>query len=321
MNTNGEEWSDRTRQWVINAVHPEARLLSARRLQGGISSLVYLIELEIGDSKREVVLRQFDNADWLRSEPDLALHEAMALRQAAICSVSPTPQLLAFDESGASSGCPSVLMTKLEGKVVLEPKDLSHWVDGMAEAIALFHRASGTGNQPRADQDKYAMPFRWNYAPYSDAALLDASAWSVIPSSWKEASAILRKPAPRYEKLFIHRDFHPANVLWSGNKVSGIVDWVNACTGPAGIDVGHCRVNLSQLYSVSLADEFLACYIRHAKEAFDYDPYWDLATLADFSGEPPNVYKGWTDLGVTGLTDALMGERLDQYLRSVLKRL
>jgi len=35
----------------------------------------------------------------------------------------------------------------------------------------------------------------------------------------------------------------------------------------------------------------------------------------------PEVYAGWTALGVTGLTDALMRERSDAYMASLAKRL
>ncbi|MWC29410.1 hypothetical protein [Paenibacillus sp. MMS18-CY102] len=43
--------------------------------------------------------------------------------------------------------------------------------------------------------------------------------------------------------------------------------------------------------------------------------------MADFLYGPPAVYPGWTAFGVTGLTDALMAERADEYMNSLLKRL
>src|SRR5690606_9702887 len=117
---------------------------------------------------------------------------------------------------------------------------------------------------------------------------------------------------------------HPANVLWHDGAVSGIVDWVNGCRGPLGVDVGHCRVNLALLHGVEAADAFLAAYERHAAArqaavAFVYGPYWDIRTLLDM-GEP-EVYAGWTDLGFTGLTDALMRSRADRYMASLAERL
>ena len=124
-------------------------------------------------------------------------------------------------------------------------------------------------------------------------------------------------PPVDVKECFIHRDYHPANVLWAEGKVSGVVDWVNACRGPAGIDVGHCRVNLALLHGVEMADLFLHAYIRYSKD-FTYNPYFDIVTVLDFVDEPLTVYKGWTDLGVEGLTDRLMEERMDLYLESII---
>ena len=51
-------------------------------------------------------------------------------------------------------------------------------------------------------------------------------------------------PPPGLPEVLVHRDYHPGNVLWRRSKISGVVDWQAACTGPAVADVAHCRVNL-----------------------------------------------------------------------------
>ena len=56
-----------------------------------MSSIVHSITLMVLGVESKVVLRQFDNADWLKQEPDLALHEAESLRWAAKTGV-PTPE-------------------------------------------------------------------------------------------------------------------------------------------------------------------------------------------------------------------------------------
>ncbi|GGG15130.1 phosphotransferase family protein [Paenibacillus abyssi] len=132
------------------------------------------------------------------------------------------------------------------------------------------------------------------------------------------AFEIVKGPQPVYKPCFIHRDYHPANVLWQQRQVSGVVDWVNSCRGPAGIDIGHCRFNLAQLHGVHAADAFLEAYRRHAGSAYRHDPYWDLLSLVNILFGPPEVYEGWTALGVSGLTDQLMAERLDAYLASLI---
>ncbi|MCQ6558715.1 phosphotransferase family protein [Paenibacillus mendelii] len=299
--------SDRALEWVVNAVHPEASVLSYQQLHGGVSSLVHRVSLRVHGEESSLVLRQFDNAEWVQRLPDLPYHEAENLRRASQATGVPIPKLIAFDETGSECGTPAVLMTRLEGSVVLEPADPSKWLDGMSQALTHIH-AVEAGDYP------------WTFTPYCDASTLDTSSWSKIPDKWQSAAAILMGPRPPFTKRFIHRDYHPANILWDRGEVSGIVDWVNGCIGPAGIDVGHCRVNLAQLYDVETADGFLASYREHAGASFTYDPYWDLITLVDFAYWQPEVYGGWTALGVTGLTNEMMGERLDRYLISLLDR-
>lgn len=299
--------SERTLEWIIEAVHPQASVLTVQPLQGGISSLVYGVTLEAAGRRTDVVLRQFNNADWIRNEPDVPLREAASLRRASSIAGVEAPTVIACDESGSRCGMPSLLMSRIAGEVMLQPRDLDGWLDGMARAIARVHETGGG-------------EFPWTFAPYCDAALLDTSAWSRAPGQWREAADVVTSARPEAATTFIHRDFHPANVLWHDGRVSGIVDWVNGCIGPAGVDVGHCRVNLAQLHGVAAADEFLARYLRCAGESFVYDPYWDLVTLIDFAYWPPEVYGGWTALGVTGLTNGMMAERLDDYMISLLER-
>lgn len=125
---------------------------------------------------------------------------------------------------------------------------------------------------------------------------------------------------PETKYCFIHRDFHPANVLWEENKVSGVVDWPNACRGPQGVDVGHCRVNLAMLHGVEVGELFLEVYQEKVPD-FSYNPYWDLVSLVDMLFGPPKVFEGWKALGITYLTDEIIMKRLDDYLLSLLNKL
>jgi len=308
MDSDENKVEPRALRWVIDAVHPGAEVRSVQRLKGGISSLVHGITLEVNSVTKDFVLRQFNNEEWLQSQPDLAVREAASLRRASRAEGVLTPEVVAIDETGSECGMPAVLMTKLEGRVVLAPPDISAWLAGMAEALVRIHAVEPDD-------------FSWTFEPYCDASTLDTSSWSAFPGKWGTAAEVVVHNRPAFTKRFIHRDYHPTNLLWSGNEISGVVDWVNGCIGPAGVDVGHCRVNLAQLYGVSAADAFLDFYREYAGSSFTYDPYWDLVTLIDFSYWPPEVYSGWTDLGVTGLTNELIIERLDHYLLSLLNRL
>ena len=279
----------------------QADIQRARRLEGSTSSTLHRLELQGGSA---VVLRQFDNPSWLNNEPDLALHEARSLERAAQGTV-PTPRLLAFDETGAACGVPAVLMTCLPGTVELNPPDLDGWLHELAVTLARLHRISPEG-------------FGWTYFTYRDVNRVQVPAWSSVPELWARALELVQGMHPAFIPRFIHRDFHPANVLWQGHEISGVVDWVNACVGPAGIDVGHCAVNLAQMYGVQAADTFRAAYEAQTGER--QDVYWDALSLLDINGGPPSVYPGWPAFGLMGLTEELIAARLDAYVVSLPTR-
>jgi hypothetical protein len=100
-----------------------------------------------------------------------------------------------------------------------------------------------------------------------------------------------------------------------------VVDWVNGCRGPAGIDVAWCRHNLANLHGVCYVDEFLTAYMAAAGSEFRYDPYWDLMSVVELLPGPPSMYEGWRASGVPSIGNALMRERVDDYVKSVVARL
>ena len=145
--------------------------------------------------------------------------------------------------------------------------------------------------------------------------------WSRQPEAWEKAIELVEAKPPAYRECFVHRDYHPSNVLWDAGRVSGVVDWVNGCRGPAGIDVAWCRHDLANLHGVSVADDFLEAYLEAAGSGFVYDPYWDLMAVVELLPGPPSMYEGWRASGVAEIGDALMRERNDTYIGSVVARL
>jgi hypothetical protein len=105
---------------------------------------------------------------------------------------------------------------------------------------------------------------------------------------------------------------------YCGKATTGIIDWVNACIGPAGVDVGHCRLNLALLHGVEMADQFLKSYIQVSDATFIYDPYWDLKVVFEFLPSPPStVLQSWIAHGVMNLTDRKIRERFEEYMLSL----
>lgn len=122
-------------------------------------------------------------------------------------------------------------------------------------------------------------------------------------------------PASSEQIRFIHRDFHPANVLYDSGEQYNVVDWVNACVGPIEADVAHCRLNLTLLESIEVADRFLAFY--QAMSEFTYDRRWDLNAVFDFGPETIVVYPGWEAYGKRNISQDNVRKRLENFVLKV----
>jgi aminoglycoside phosphotransferase (APT) family kinase protein len=258
-----------------------------RKLIGSTSSSLFSVN-------ETFVLRVLDNLEWLSEEPDLAAHEAAALAEAQRTNV-PSPKPIGF-----SSDQNLVLMTLLPGKTELLPPRLPQ----LAQTLAQIHRHDATH-------------FAWTYRTWVDHKSLSVPAWAEHPALWETAITRWNQPPPDSPFVFLHRDFHPGNVLWEDEAITGVVDWINACLGPAGVDVGHCRMNLALMHGPEVAAEFLAAYQRSAPE-FVYEPYWDIDTIFDACLPGPSFYPPWAEFGIETLSEATLQRRVEKYLQQIL---
>ena len=297
--------SRNVRSWIETAA--DGRVVSVAVLPGATSSALHRVEVERNGEHLSLVLRRFTNDEWVRAEPDLAVREATSVQHATRAGLA-APELVATDRDGSYCGVPATLVTLVLGEVVLLPANSQEWIRGLARAAAQIHRVDAAG-------------FRWKYRRYNDRVSLQVPPWSQQPDAWRIAIDVVQGAAPSYRECFVHRDYHPSNVLWSNGRVTGVVDWVNACRGPAGIDVAWCRHNLANLHGVSVADDFLAAYIDAAGSDFEYDPYWDFMSVVELLPGPPLMYGGWRAAGVPNISNAIMRERVDLYVASLVARL
>jgi aminoglycoside phosphotransferase (APT) family kinase protein len=228
---------------------------------GGVTSDVRFVEVEEG----RAVLKRVTNETWLAERPDVVAYEAAVLRWLAASPV-PVPTVLAVDGSGAETGSPSLVLTFIDGVPAGETASPGEWMGSLvdtAEAIASL------------DPPAWVRPFR----RYLEASEAVPPEWAADDGVWRDAIDIVRGPAPSVRRGFIHRDYHPWNVLWNGGLV-GVVDWSQASVGPLSMDVSHCRANLAIRFGEAVADDFKSRW--ESATGVTHAPYWDLVTCIDF---------------------------------------
>jgi Ser/Thr protein kinase RdoA (MazF antagonist) len=228
------------------------------RLAGASSSAVHRVQLADG---RSLVVRRYVWRQFMAEEPEAPSREGDALRFAGAHGLA-VPELVALDATGQGfgDGTPTLVMTFLHGRPVAGPD-----LEMLATAAAAIHEVN-------ADQLGH------DYAPWYQDTTTEPPAGAARPELWERALERWQS-VPPFAGSLIHRDFHPGNVLWSRHRISGVVDWVNACRGPWQCDIAHCRDQLIQLRGFGCADRFLDAYLRLTGRV--YDPFWELASVLE----------------------------------------
>lgn len=288
--------------WVEQTLGASARVVGCSRLTGGLTSIVHGLTVERNGYREEYVLRWW-KADS-ESEPWIARRvprEAAILKKLEESDI-PAPRVIE-SATDAGGGGPAVLMTRLPGQVLLMPRDREGWLRQMAQMLARIHALSLDGK-----------PFESWLAGSQLSPPPDASRTEV----WNEAIALVGAERPPTRTCFLHRDYQHFNMLWTRERLTGVVDWLEASTGPPEIDVGHCRLNLTVLFSADVAERFHAMY--EAESGHKVDPWWDIHALLSYGPSwkqfLPIQIDGRAPLDVEGMT-----ARMEEVLGCALRRL
>ncbi|MFC8920751.1 alpha/beta fold hydrolase [Streptomyces sp. NPDC057116] len=303
----------RTEEWVEKSLPGDERVSSARWLTGGWTSQMRVLRTEGADGGREVVLRSFVKPFYRRHAPGLLAREAEVLGLLAGSGI-PVPQCLAVDATGEFCDAPSLLMTRLPGDVRVDEADLDARVELLAELLVRVHRVQ----VPREARPR-------PYQAWTSPERVRVPADTRRPELWARAVEVIGREAPAYEGCFLHRDFHPGNVLFTGAgeglRPSGVVDWVETSWGPADLDVAHCSTALALLYGVERGLRFAGRYAAHGG-VLSGDPeartYWRLLDALAFAPDAEKVAGPWRELGRTDLTRQVLAARLEAYVGAVL---
>jgi len=302
MNSKIYSLSSQALEWLRININFNEALDDIVACEGSTSSDVLLVTIK-SENIKKYILRLFTNKGWVEMEPDLAKHEAYVLEFLNNHGIS-TPKLISADFNGEICGVPAVIMTYLEGKVDITPKDINSWLHEIAKTLADIHNIN-------------FKEFHWKYKSWTNREDIKPPSWSNKKELWWRAIEIVNSNPPKYKDCFLHRDYHPTNILWQGGRISGIVDWVNACIGPASVDIAHCCGNLAFMYGSEIADRFLQAYQKISNDKNQYHPYWDLDWILGRLPEP-TFYNPWKQFGLSVIEKEVLKQRLEEHLERVM---
>ncbi|MGW4624389.1 phosphotransferase family protein [Streptomyces sp. NPDC004592] len=304
-----------TRAWVEKGLSEAERIAEVGRLRGGWTSEMRRLDIYGPGGRRSLVLRSFVKPFYVRHAHSLLSREAAILRLLGETDV-PAATLLDVDSTATYCNHPSLLMSLLPGTVRVDDRDAEHRADLLAAKLLRIHQV---------EVSVESRPRTWQAWTSPERVTLPES--TLRPELWNRAVDVIRQDPPTHRPCFLHRDFHPGNVLFDGDgdaiRISGVVDWVETSWGPADLDVAHCSTALALLHGVplglSFADRYLAGGGQLAEQRAAH-LYWRLIDALALAPDAEKVAVPWRKLGRTDLTPSLLAGRLEEYIVALFER-
>jgi len=264
-----------------------------RPLHGGISSSVHLVSLVTADgSRRNVVVRRYGEY-WQQTDPSACEREYRLLGYLAEADF-PAPRPLLLDQQGGPFGAPTVVMSRVPGRPVCAPRDLADFLRQMATTLVQLHRLPTAGLGFLPDQ-------RTIYEPLlSQPVASDDPLQLAIGRAVREQWAVY--PASDDRRTLVHGHYWPGNVLWSRQRLSGVIDWEQPRLGEPTKDVATARADLAVLFGLEAADQFVADYLAAGGLPLRHPRFWDLLISTWAVAEMPDWAVAYRVLGRPDLT-------------------
>ncbi|GGW94875.1 hypothetical protein GCM10010297_15740 [Streptomyces malachitofuscus] len=308
-----------TRAWVEKQLSAGERIEGVVRLRGGWTSQVRRLDVRGPEGRRSLVLRSFVEPFFVRHAEGLLGREASVLSLLRGTEV-PAAALVAVDPTARHCDHPSLLMSLLPGTVRVGDEGAEERADLLARQLLRVHRVGVTARtRPRA------------YQAWTAPERVRPPEATRRPELWRRAVDVIRREPPDHRACFLHRDFHPGNVLFAddgegdgtGLRISGVVDWVETSWGPADLDVAHCATALALLHGaaegMTFADRYAAAGGGTAEDPGDH-LYWRLLDALAYAPDAEKLAVPWRELGRTDLTPPVLAGRLEEYVLALLER-
>jgi aminoglycoside phosphotransferase (APT) family kinase protein len=208
-----------------------------------------------------------------------------------------------------------MVMTRLPGTVRAPPADKENWIDQLAAGLASIHDVDVNG-LPR-DYPCAARPVELVEARLGH--------WSptILEDVWAEVGEALRSAAPRVISngiVLTHHDFWFGNTLWSGGRLTGIVDLDDAQIDDPAFDVGYARLDLQLTLGADAADRFLAQY-EQQRTRLHALAFWELLSILPGFRWLDEWAAGYREVGLSEITNDLARERFSSFVRAALRAL
>ena len=234
-------------QKVLNSFVPGLELIHFEPLTGGVSSEVFLIEAKQNKTKIKLVLRY---EGGMPSKIDIT--NEFNLLQALANTNIPSAEPLFIDTSCKILDKPFMLLSFMEGDIIIPNTDNLDLITKMADQLRCIHSIN-PALLPDLPIQIDPIEGLLKYLPKGDE-------WMEI----KNYISSLKNTAFEGQRVFLHGDFWPGNILWAKDQIVAVIDWDYAAIGDPISDLAVSSLEMRYEFGKEGMNRLCEAYLKHS---------------------------------------------------------
>lgn len=234
-------------QKVLNSFVPGLELIHFEPLTGGVSSEVFLIEAKQNKTKIKLVLR-YEAGPPSKNDIKNEFNLLQALANTNIPSAEP----LFIDTSCKILDKPFMLLSFLEGDINIPNADNLDLITKMADQLRSIHSIN-PALLPDLPIQIDPIEGLLKYLPKGDE-------WMEI----RNYLSSLKNTAFEGQRVFLHGDFWPGNILWAKDQIVAVIDWDYAAIGDPISDLAVSSLEMRYEFGKEGMNQLCEAYLKHS---------------------------------------------------------
>lgn len=276
---------------IVQHVDPNARILAAEPLTGGVSAQVVRLTIAQVHGSRSLLLR------WHTGGGQRIEREATVLRQLHAAGL-PVPQVIAEGIAGDPLPDAYLLLEFIDGQTDFTPGDVSAYVRSAAATLAQVHQVGVSAGLAGLLPDHNATCAEQvaRHPLMLDHVLGEDRIRERLRELWPWSQD--------NRGCLLHGDYWPGNLIWRDGVLVGIIDWEDAALGDPLADLANSRLEMLFAFGQMAMLEFTTAYVAY-RPALDLRrlPHWELMASLRPMQQLAAWAPGWAAYGRPEVTE------------------
>ncbi|MCZ6539124.1 MAG: phosphotransferase [Chloroflexi bacterium] len=298
---------------IAKAIDPNASVISTRKLVGGISCRMDVLEICLPDTTtQKVVTRQYWESRGPQSRPP-PRGESAVLRTLTANQIPAPRVIVTEDQASEIFGRPAIVISYLEGVPDLAPTDLQDWASQLARAIAKVHAIEVPDELKSVPRSHIDSVTKWMGAPEPPEKFVKHESgvelWHAMRGLWPGVDTSASQ--------LIHTDFWPGNTLWKNGKLLAIVDWEWPALGEPIGDVAYFLSDAAYA-GFDIEKTFLDTYEQASGRPVHDLLFWKMMATAIPMPDIGGWAQGYAELGIRTVCPDDIRHAHSEYVQNLL---